>query len=342
MFLTSLCLMTLLSLAQNEVTTQKDHKYKFELKKDIEQTFNVSANPILEIEGKYGDIIVTTWDKQQIDFNVKIEVKGNDSKQVEARLKSINVDIVQNGNKICAETSFKNYPYKNFSGFVSINYYVKVPKDVFMELDTKYGNINVGTVYKKFEVDIKYGNLTADSLLDNNSIDVNYGNVKVNYAKNISLELDYGDCKINRVDNLESELGYSNLVATEIGQGTLKNQYSNVKIEKIDHLNTRNQYSDMKITNVAQFLYAKLQYSDLKFICENMNPNIEIEGQYSDVNFKINENASFRYELKTIYGDIKTSGLFDVKDNKAYGVYKNESQGLIKISLQYGDIKINK
>lgn len=340
LFLTSLCLTALLATAKN--WGGKVDNYKFEMRKNVEQTFNVTPNPILDIEGTYSDIIVTTWDKQQIDFNVKIEVKGNDNKQVEARLNSINIEIIQTGNIIKAKTLFENYPYKKFNGYMSIKYYMKVPKDVFMELDTKYGDIMVDTVYKKFEVDIKYGKLTAGNLMDYSSIDVKYGNININYAKNIDLELAYSDCKINKVDNIEGELRYSNLVATEIGQGTLEHQYCDVKIEKIDHLRTKNQYSDMKITNVARFLYAKIQYSDLKTSCDGLCPEIEIEGQYSDVNLTINEKASFKYDFKTVYGDIKSSVLFNVKNNEAHGTYGNDNQGNIKISLQYGDIRINK
>lgn len=338
--LTILCLTALFGSA-NGFRGNGDN-YKFEQKKDIEKSFEMDANSILEMEGIYSDFIITEWDQPQIDFSVKVVVKSNDEKKAIARLNSINIVFERLGNKITAKTVFENYPYRNFNGYTSIKYYVKVPKDVFMDLETKYGDITVNNVRKKFEADIKYGNLNADSLLADNDIDISYGNISATYAKNIYLDLKYGNAKMNKIAHIEGEIKYSNFIATEINRGVLNNRYSDVKIEKIDKLNTKNQYSDMRITNVAHTLEAKIQYSDLKATCDGLYPNINIEGQYSDVNLKISENASFTYNLKTTYGDIKCKGILDFTGSEARGNYGKGESGSIAVQLLYGDLRINK
>lgn len=339
--LTALCLMALVSTANGY--RGEGGKYRYEAQKVIEQTYSVDANPILEMTGKYSDFIITPWDQQQIDFKVKIIVKSNDEDKLRAKFNSIDVQFEQFGNKVTAETVFGDYKYRTFNGTMIIKYYVKVPRDVFMELDTKYGDIKVETVAKKFEVDIKYGDLKADSLLAENSIDIKYGDININYAKNIELELDYGDAKIQNCDNLRGELKYSNIYITELNEGRIENKYSTVRIEKVAKIDLDDSaYSDLKLSNVTNSMVIDMRYCDLKATFSTLKPIVDIDGQYSDAALYIKEDASFDYNLKSSYSDIIFRGFFDTKVIKGAGSYGDGERGRLYITTAYGDVKINK
>ena len=339
--LTALCLMALVSSANGY--RGDDDRYKYEEKKIVEKNFDVNADPILEMNGKYSDFIITAWDKQQIDFKVTILVKSNNNDKLKAKINSIDIDFNKIGNKVIAETVFGEYPYNTFNGSITIKYYVNVPKDVFMELDTKYGDIMVDTVYKRFEVDIKYGDLMADNLLDISSIDIKYGNININNAKNIDLELDYGDAKITKCDYIKGALKYSKIFITELGEGKLENKYSDARIEKADIIDfDDNAYSDLKVRNITNRLDADIRYTDLSATVTSLSPIIDIDGQYSDMVLYINENASFDYSLKSSYGDIVFKGFFDAKTIANHGTYGSGELGRIDITTRYGDVDIIK
>ena len=341
LILTVLCLAAFLAPANSY--RGDDDNYKYEDKKVIEKTFDVNAEPILEMEGKYSDFIITSWDKPQIDFKVTITVKSNNGDKMRAKFNSIDVDFNKVGNKVIAKTMFGDYPYKSFNGSITIKYYVTVPEDVFMELETKYGDITVETVNKKFEVDIKYGDLTADKLLDNSQIDIKYGNIDINEAKNIYLELDYGDGKIKQCDYIDGELKYSKIKISAMNDGILENKYSDVRIEKAKNVKFRScQYSELRIMEVVESLNAKLQYSDLKAAIKSDKPIVDIEGQYSDMIIYLNENSSFNYSLSSSYGDIIFKGFFDAKSISGNGHYGDGERGRVNISTQYGDVEIGK
>ena len=339
--LTALCLMALVSSASNY--RDNGDKYKYEAQKLVEQTFSVGENPILEMVGKYSDFIITPWDQQQIDFKVKITVRSNDENKLKAKFNSIDIKFDQFGNKVTAETVFGDYKYKTFNGSMSIKYYVKVPRDVFMELETKYGDIRVETVAKKFEVDIKYGDLKADSLLADNSVDIKYGDVNINYVKNLHLELDYGDAKVRNCDIIEGDLKYSNLSITEMNIGKIENKYSTVRIEKAAKVNfDDNAYSDLKVSNVTNSLIADMRYCDLKATVTTLKPIVDIDGQYTDMTLYISGDASFDYNLKSSYSDISFKGFFDTKSIKGAGSYGDGERGRLDISTSYGDVRINR
>lgn len=326
----------------NNYRDDDDH-YKFEVKKNIEKTFDVEAEPTLEMTGKYSDFIITSWDKQQIEFKVKVIVKGNDAKKVDAKLNSIDIEFEQVGNKIKVETVFDDYPYKNFIGSSTIKFYVKVPEDVFMELNTKYGDITVETVKKRFEVDIKYGDLTADNLLAESYLDIKYGNIDINKANKIDLELDYGDARIKKCDYIDGVLKYSKIFIADLGNGTLENKYSSSRIEKVDKIQFPNTaYSNLKVSNVTDMIEVEMKYSDLKATISSESPKVDIDGQYSDAMIYLNENASFNYHLKSAYADITFKGFFETRTLKESGSYGDGEPGRLDISTRYGDMKIYK
>lgn len=320
-----------------------DNKYKYEVQKLVEQTYSVSANPILEMEGKYSDYIITAWDQQQIDFKVKITVKSDNKEKLTAKINSIDVYFEKTGNKVMSKTIFGDYPYKTFNGSMSIKYYVQVPKDVFMELETKYGDIKVDTVYKKFEVDIKYGDLKADNLLDISSIDVKYGNVIINNAKTIKLEMGYSDANITKCEQLDGDLKYSNIYISELGHGMLENKYTTVKIDKVDFIGfDDNAYSDLTVRNVTNTLGAELRYTDLSASVTSLVPKVHIDAQYSDVVLTLNKDASFYYNMDSSYADISFKGFFDTKTIGRQGTYGEGERGMLDITTRYGDVDIRK
>ena len=338
---TVLCLTAFFASANN-YRGDGDH-YKYEEKKTVEKTFDVKADPILEMNGKYSDFIITTWDQQQIDFKVTIVLNSDNSDKLKAKFNSIDIKFDKEGNKVEAETVFGDYPYKSFNGSITIKYYVKVPDDVFMELATKYGDITVETVNKRFEVDIKYGDLTADKLLADSHIDIKYGNFDINEAKDVYLELDYGDGKINKCEYLDSELKYSEIKISEMNDGILENKYSDVRIEKANKVQFRStQYSEVRVKEVVESLSARLQYSDLKIKVTTDKPNIDIDGQYSDMIIYLNESASFNYSLSSSYCDIRFKGFFDANSISGSGHYGDGERGRLNITTRYGDVEILK
>ena len=343
--LTALCLMAFIGTANNY--RGDDHQYRVEAKGIVEKTFDVSANPTLEMEGKYSDFIITTWDNPQIDFLVKITVKGNDGKKVEARFNTIDIDLEQVGNRVMAKTVFGDYNYKTFDGSISIKYYVKVPNDVSFDLDTKYGDITLDEANKKLNVDIKYGDFKADNInidsTQHNQISIKYGNANIDVIKRCNMDLVYGEAKIYKCDYIDGTLKYSKIFITELNEGMLENKYSTARIEKAYKIVfVNNAYSDLKVSEITHMLSANIKYTNMKATVISERPLIDIEGMYSDVVLYIDERASFNYVLNSSYSDITFRGFFDTKTIGKEGKYGDGEPGLLSISTRYGDVDIYK
>lgn len=342
-FLTSFCLIALFSFANNY--RGDDRNYKYEKEKLVETAYNVTADPNLIMDGKYSDFIISVWDKSQIDFKVKVLVRGNNEEKVMAKFNSIEINLEQNGNNVYATTAFGDFPYRSFDGSISIKYYVKVPADVAMDLITKYGDITIDEVNRRLKVDLKYGDLKADNInienLFDNSITVKYGDIHISDVKKLYLQLDYGNARINKCEHIEAEIKYSNIVVSELNEGILDNKYSTSRIESAETLRFTNAaYSDLFLINVNKELQVDMRYSDLKAYVASKSPIINIDGQYSDTELHLSGESSFNYNLDASYGDITFKGFFDTKTVKSIGTYGNGEPGRINISVKYGDVDI--
>lgn len=346
LILTALCLATCFASANDY--RDNDSRYKIERQKTIEKTFTVTANPTLEMEGPYSDFIITTWDKPQIDFSVKISVNGDDEKKVEAKFRSIDIEFEKEGNKISAQTEFGDYPYRSFKGDITIRYNVRVPRDVYMDLETKYGDIILDEANHKLEADVQYGDFRAGKLkinsLQNCQVCVKYGDINIDEVNQLYMELAYGDAKINKCDHIDGTLSYSKLFITDMGHGKLKNKYSDTRIEKADKvILSLTDYSNVKVRNLTDMIAADdLRYSDLSVTSTSPSPKIEIDGIYTDVVLYLDENASFNYKLKALYGDITFKGFFNEKNISGQGSYGKDECGYLNITTKYGDVDILK
>lgn len=320
--------------------------YKHEMKKTVEKMFSVNKKSILEMDGTFSDFIITTWDKQQINFKVDITVKSDNEENLKAKFNSIDIKLAQKGNTVTAETVFGEYKYESFNGSLSIKYYVQVPKDVAMDLETKYGDITIDEARRKLEAKVKYGDFEADKLLiddiTNNTIEVKYGNINIDNVNQVRISLGYGNAKINKCQYINGTLKYSKIFITDLKQAEVDLHYSTMRIENAEKVIASTRYSDTKVLNCTDMLHAKLSYSDLTAAMTSDAPAIDIDSQYSDAIFYINENASFTYDLDTSYSDIIFKGFFDKKSICGHGQYGKGRMGKINISTKYGDIKFYK
>ena len=345
LILTVLSMTALFAAAYNH--EDRDYDYRYEEQKTIEKTFDVDALPNLVMDGKYSDFIITTWDQPQIDFKVKITVKSDKESAVRSLIDIIDVELSQSCNTVNAKTVFNNKTSKSYNASISIKYYVKVPKDVLMDLKTRYGDITLDEVREKLKVELKYGDLKADNILiddiKNNAIEVKYGNINIDNVNQMALWLEYGDAKINTCDYIDGTLKYSKVFVTDMNHCMLELKYSDARIEKANKvLFVNTAYSDVKVRNVTNRLSVNMKYSDLSATVTSLTPSVEIDGAYSDVVLYIDESASFNYVLKSSYSDISFKGFFDTKTIGREGKYGDGEPGLLSISTRYGDVDILK
>ena len=108
-------------------------------KKYVEKNYNVSATTKLQIENKFGDVEINSWEKNEFDIKVEIIGKGRNEERSQRILDAIEIDITEGSGEIVFETEVGNLKNKNGEGF-EINYTIYMPDTNPLEIKNSFGD----------------------------------------------------------------------------------------------------------------------------------------------------------------------------------------------------------
>ena len=322
--------------------------------KNIKKTFIVNSNAGIDIENKYGNITVSTWDENKIDLDITIKVSGGNENWVNERLNSIDVDINALKSMVSAITNIGNSSLKSrgSSNSFEINYVIKIPKNGTVKLNNKYGNITTLTLESTTDISCKYGKIILGKLNgDSNRIEIGYSqNSSIDYIKSGNIEARYSGIKINESGNLNVDANYTDVSLLEGQNIKCKGNYGSFKFQKINSLVGSSNYVTISIAEVLNNLNIDATYS--KINVESMSEkskNVNINTGYTNIALGYDANYSFDFDINTRYGSIKNDSSLEVlvseiKSNtkRISGYNKKKGQNKVIINSSYGNIILTK
>lgn len=342
-----LCFLTTIGFAEN-INKENDNfkNYKYEKKKIIDTDFEVTDNASLNITGKFGDINISYWDKNNVSFHIEITTKTNKESVANDLLNSIDIKFTTKNadnlkkNSVKAKTVLKTSSFKNVD--FSINYYVMVPKNILLELNNEFGDIHIDKVFKDLLIDLKFGDLISDSLFANNNVNIQYGDINVNYVNNLTFSMKFGDIQAKYIDVLNGTLVYSGFSCDYIYKANIISSFTDIKFKKIYDLTIHENYGDIIINDLIKNLNVNSNYGDI--VVKNINKDfntIKLSGNYTDIYLSLIKDTSFSFDINVNYSSFKDDfGIFEMfskqfKNNKNMMINGNihDEEGLHKITI---------
>lgn len=331
-----LCLISTIGLAKtNPNDNNLNNNYKFIEKKIIDANFDVNSDYNLNLRGSFSDYKIVTWEENSISFHVEITAKSNKESVTKELLNKIDIDIDNNKAKkaIVAKTIIDSNFFKNV-GF-EIDYYIMIPKDLYIKIDNSYGNIEIDKVNKDLDINLNFGNFSIDSLFSYGNIDIEYSDAKIKYAEKI-------DCKI----------AFGNIRANAANEINIEAQYSDVKLGKINTLTADSQYGEIDIDVLTNKSKIISKYGDIEINSLDRDFKlIDIMSEFSDVEIYISKNHNFSYDLSASFGDIKSNSkvlkgeatryIKDINETSIIGNINDSGKThQINVKVNFGDIDI--
>lgn len=287
-----------------------------ELKKEFHKEYTAKEGTRLELNNKYGDIVVQTSETDQVVIDVKVTVRYPSRDRAEKLLSYINVEFTEGADFISAKTVIDDK--FNFSGWsgesrrFSIDYNVKMPAAMDLTLSNRYGNTELAVLKGFVDIDIKYGDLTADGFTRGNEkplsvISVAYGKANIDEAGWLDVKTRYsGNFYINKSQALLLDCKYSSVHLGTVSSVVADYSYDKLVIDEIGKLVLETGYADIKIGKLTKKLlvdgsYGSLNIEDVPAGFES----IDTDTEYSDVNIGIDGSASYKLEGYVKYGSLK-------------------------------------
>jgi hypothetical protein len=331
-----------------------------EVTKNFHKEFPAGDNTILQISNKYGDVVVNSWDKNQVVIDVKVTVELPNREKAEKMIEYINVDFSQSDNTIDAKTVIDDK--FNFSGWgggskrFRIDYNVNMPVKAALALSNRYGNTEIDELTGQVNLDIKYGNLSAGKLTRGNvkpfnKISLAYGKATIDEAGWLDLYIRYApEVEITKSQALLLDSRYSKLKLDETSSLVGEGRYDGINIDNINNLVLENGYGDVNIGTLNR----KLDYTGSygSFNIEHVPADFEslnVSTKYMGVKLGIEENASYNLDAKVSYGGLKYNEdnfrnerrVVQNNSHEVAGIVgKGEPKSKVTIDSSYGTLRL--
>jgi hypothetical protein len=287
-----------------------------EVSKEYHKEFNAGANTTLDISNKYGDVVITGWDKNQVKIDVKVTLELPNKERAEKLLSYIDVQFAETENTISAKTVIDDK--FNFSGWgvsskkFSIDYNVKMPFETALTLANKYGNTDLDELHSLVNLDVKYGNLAVGKLTRGNEkplsrISLAYGKGTVDQSGWLDLSIRYvGNMDLTKCQALLLDSKYSKLDLEEASSLVGESKYDKIRIGKINNLVLENGYTETTIGTLAKKLNYTGSYGAFSIdLIPAGFESVEVETRYMGVRLGIDESADYKLDAKVSYGGLK-------------------------------------
>jgi hypothetical protein len=331
-----------------------------EVTKEFHKEYTAGANTTLEISNRYGDVVIQSWDKDQVVIDVKITVELPNKERAQKLLDYIDVQFTEGENSISAKTIIDDK--FNFTGWgdskrFSIDYNVKMPVKTALTLYNKYGNTDIDELYGLVYLDIKYGSLKAGKLTRGNikplnRLSLSYGTGTVDEAGWLDLYIRYvGKMDVTRSQAILLDSKYSKLSLGSTSSVVGESKYDNIRIESINNLVLDNGYTE---TNIGE-LIKKLSYTGSygSFSIDRIPSGFEsldVETHYMGVKLGIEESANYKLQAKVSYGGLKYNEdnfknqrrIVENNSNEVTGIVGTEESPAARVTIEssYGSVKL--
>jgi hypothetical protein len=331
-----------------------------ELTKQFHKEYTAGSKT-LEISNRYGNVVVESWNKDQIVIDVKVTVDMSNREKAQKYLDLIDVQFSEGDNVISAKTIIDDK--FSFTGWgdnkkFSIDYNIKMPVGTDLSLVNKYGNAEIDELHGLVNLEVKYGNITAGKLTRGNvkplsNITLAYGKGSIDEIGWVDFNERYvGNMTITKSQAILLDSKYSKLVLGEASSVVGECKYDNIRIDRIKNLVLDDGYTDVKIQELTKKLTFNGDYGS--FSIERIPADfesIDVETHYMGVNLGIDESANYRLEAKVSYGGLKYNE-DNFKNQKR--IIENNSQEIsgtigkeenpssrVNVLASYGTVRLN-
>jgi hypothetical protein len=362
-----LCL-TLLILNNNSLFGNLLH----EETKTINKSFKISKLGDLNVDNRYGNIKIESWDREEVSFQIDIKVSSNSKSKAQEAIDDVSITFTSMSNEVSAVTEIGNS--NSSSGFWSwignntnlsykIHYYIRCPKSLNLGLTNKYGNISLPDWTGNAVLNVSYGSLTTQDMSAKTKAFVSYGSFDMKNINDLYTVVKYSEGKLTNANLLDMQVSYSDIKVMSASKVTGTNKYSDIKIDNVSTSATfTGNYNDYKIGEAA-VVTLKGSYTDItiqnlltQFTTEqnygaasikNVSSTakaINFIGKYTGFSINGMSNFNLKYNGKYANPSLPASFKYRVKDKdgSAFSCEGEEGNGKIdvRISTSYGGVKI--
>lgn len=314
--------------------------FRQDFEKKYSKTFDVNGNGNVRLENRYGSIVVETWERDQVQIDVRIKVSADDQEDADKTFDRIEINMTGGGNSASATTSIGSSRRSskgiferifdgdwgwggNSSNDFKVYYSVKMPASASLVTEAKYCDVTLPDLSGDNRITVGYGDLVGGDLTGANEISISYGSARVDemgtdsrfrirYSDGVirtagDLKYDgrYSETRIGRAGKLDIDAGYEELEITSATEVRFEGNYNDVDLEHVGRVFLDGNYCDFNLGTVEKELEVDASYGDLEIDLLKVGfERVYVRANYIDVEIDVESGAGYEMDLRSRYGDI--------------------------------------
>jgi hypothetical protein len=278
----------------------------------INKSYDVTADDKLQIDNQFGNVVVSTWDKEQITVDIEVSAKASTDERAQDIMNKIDVKDSKDGHTIWFKTKVdeihnsdknKNRNRENDRSFF-IDYVIHMPASNRLSIENSFGKTEIPAFKGLVTLTSKFGSLNTGKLDNVDQIDVEFGKAYITSVNNGKVLFKFNkESRIGKVDG-------SVRISCEFSQ--------NVQIGVADNI---------------QDLQFSESYSGVRLVvAKDLSAEFEVHTSFGHFNNESDFEIEEHKEDKDDYGPH-----FD----KDYSGKAGEGKGRIKIKSSFGTVRLS-
>ncbi|MBB2146156.1 hypothetical protein GM921_11715 [Pedobacter sp. LMG 31464] len=311
--------------------------------KTFSKSFSLDKNDKINLSNQYGNIVIKTWDKDEIKVDVDIKAYAKTDEDAQKLLDDVSITATKTGDLVTYRTNVgeRNGDWgrrvKNgktvWRREAKVYYTVYMPSSNALTAGQSYGNITMDDFSGPTSLKVQYGNLiTGDLRNTNNYVNVQYGKANLKNVNQARINHEYGGgLTVASINDLELDAQYTSVnIGTIKNNANIKQQYgSGCTIGYAGSLNLTAEYSNVKLDKLGGIFTGKVEYGKLDIgTVENGCKILNVDADYSPVILGFSPAFNAEFTVNTSYGGFKYGSNVTAKkqgDDRSYSSSKSYS-----------------
>ncbi|WOD43289.1 hypothetical protein [Hwangdonia lutea] len=327
-------LMVSFSVCSQEMVTKK-----------IEKTLEMTHTGELQLNNKYGNIIVNGWKQNSIEIIIDIKVTNKKKDNAKSLLDRIKPEFKTAGDymSITSEISDKNKSL--FSRFfnkinpidldksnVEINYTINLPINAEIDVTNKFGDVILKNWNGKLKANVQHGDLWINEAITNANIDMKFGKLRTKSVDYASIYLKNGSIDIEESKDLILNTSGSTIQIDVVSDLELVSSKDEITVEQADKIHGELSFSNAQINSVENGINLIMKVAELRvYKINNPDAVVTINQESSEINIAIS-NLAFKFNATLEEGLLRLPKTFSNINTTVL----DKSKRIREITASYG------
>lgn len=268
--------------------------------------FDVIEFAELNLDVKYGDIIIVNHPQNTIKINVTATLVTNRPADAERIFEQLDLQISGDEFKVSVTADpGKTNPGKGNNLTVSVH--VSMPEAINLTMNHMFGSAAINSVAGKSVVGSRYAKFNARLLShEDNDLNFDFGNGQIDYISGGKVSASYGEINILNASNLQLNSDYANARINRVDNLRLQAEGGSVEVGTAGDIWLTSKFTEITVKELLNRLVADIEFGRFKF--EQIAGGfswVEIRSNFANGQLEFDVDDSFHIQAEMISATLK-------------------------------------